>query len=210
MDFLELQELFRINTDDRVGDRFDQPTVERLLNAGFRKVWNELLSLEYYYLIAKAEAKFTSSSQLIELVLFNTSLIVRNLQKILRVENSGGKEIPVREEVFSRKGQEESVFMRGSGLLGYHIKPTSSFTLTVDYIPTIFKISADLPGVTNELYIPDSHIDTVVNWATVLALASDEQNVILWRGLYQDSMNLLVDSFQARTSGGDLPMDEYA
>ena len=139
-DFFELKELFRINTDDRLGDRFDRATVQRLLNAGFRKVWNELLSLEYYYLIAKAEAKFTSSSQVIVLVVKGTGGTVPNLQKILRVENSGGREIPVRDEVLSRKGREESVFIRRFGILsrlGYYIKPTSSFILIVDYVPTI-------------------------------------------------------------------------
>jgi len=212
MNLQEMIDVIRISTDDIDKDRLSDNQLIALLNLSINKVFNLQMSLEYYPLILSATATFVANTQVTSIVADTQVASLTKIRKLLMAEDENGVEIDIKAEVFSRKNiSKRSVFVRTSRTeLGYHINPSAGFVVYLTYVPAPEKfILNSSPGTTVLASIEEQYHDCVTNWATVLALGSDEQNLTTWTSIYQASIQDMVESYTAKTETGQTVSDFY-
>jgi len=187
--------LLQLNLNDQRGGRFTAEVCRLLLNSAFKDVWSDLIAKQKYFARVSLDVTFISGSQEVDLV--------DNLQKIILVQDVDQIPIPVYDEFKSKKSEVASVYLINvkktlpntiRKKLGWYRLPSSSFTLTVIYVPTISQFQPD--GLNSDMIeeIPEEYHNVVVSWATVLALGTDESAVNYWTGIYQKQIGEIQES----------------
>lgn len=206
----DLRELLRIQVDDVEADRFTDYQLKLLLNRGLQKTWKEILKLGVWPKVVDGSVSFTSDSQ-VSIIQDEDNNDALNVQKVFLVQGQNitmPRKIQIIPETQSRQLYErETVFFRKPNKLGWYQTPTKSMILDVSYVPvvTLFGDNED-SEVTD---IEDHFSDVVVNWATVLALGVDEDNLNTWVQIYQNSLQDLIDTYPGENEADQIAVQRY-
>lgn len=204
MKLSEMRSLLRVNVDDAAADIFTDPICRDYLNAAMRYLWTEIIKQGVYLSRKTEEITFDASNAQVDLD--------ESVQRVLSVRDSNDHPIDILMEERSRRVNYPTVFLfrrvsvdNRHWQLGWYETPTSSFTVTVTYLPKITTfIEADDGAGTKELVdIPDEYHNVVVLRATLFALGKDEQKVNYWAGLYQSEFDAMMSVLRP-----DNPEDE--
>ena len=79
--------------------------------------------------------------------------------------------------------------------LGWFLEPTSNFDVILWYAKKVNKfLSSYDPNTYSIMDIPEEWHDVVTNYMAVLLLGTDENNVNFWYGMYQASLQEVLES----------------
>lgn len=199
MNQVQMRKALQINVNDIRGSRFDTETCRILLNQSIQHIWNDLINKKRYYNRKSININFTTEQEIDA---------ANDIQKILIIKDEDGNVIDIVDEdtvrytdikpavyvihkVLSSGGPATGTMVR----LGWFEIPTSSFTLTVDYIPLVSQFSEMTPNDSEVIFdIPLQYHLLIPSWATVIALAGDEKSVDYWSSIYDRQMQQIIES----------------
>ena len=197
MNILEMREAIQLNIDDTSGDLHDKNQLNNILIRAYNHIYRKVIGANDSPTTVSVSLTFSANVR--ELFIFDnttTAISPSNLQRAIFCRDANGFEIPILDFEASLKSQQPSVYARRSvtsdsrevHILGYYVIPTSSFTVTLDYIPKIANSFAGIEDTSTIELVPAEHHDVIVNYATMLALGKDEINSQFWFGMYTESV----------------------
>ncbi len=218
MTYGEMITSIRIKIDDVHKTRFSNNEPLRLaLNEAIQHIYREFVRHNIYTSVVETTVEFTSGNQEIE---FATSER-NNIQRLVHVRDAEFVPISIYAEEFSKRSSIRSVYLKrkitsivGSEnkkeerlSLGWYICPSSTFTVTVQYIPKIVEFTLDVVDSDFIEIIPKEHHDVVVLRAAVLLLGVDEDNSSFWFGIYRETMQSMIESVELLNEAIDEVVD---
>ncbi len=205
MNYGELVTAVRMNVDDEHGDFLSDNIVLNVLSRAFTHINRKLLNIGLISDHKTLTATFTSDTREVGIggVLLSTGVLLERIQKVIAVQYSpSGIDIPIMTREDALKSAVPAVYIRrevsgtstsesinNGTYLGFHVIPTTDFSVTVEYVKLTEELIRIHPPSDHTLFIlgPEYH-DIVILYATLLALAKDEDKVGIWSSLYQEAL----------------------
>jgi len=215
MNIGELKQSIRFKVDDLKSTRFSDEHLKNAINESYKHVYRELIRENIYTDLLSDDVTFTSGNQEVKF----SAIATKEIQKIIHIQDVNENPIPVYSEAFSKRSNTRSVYLKrilritllvgrvSEIFLGWHVCPSSTFTLTVIYLPRLLDLS---PGLSDDAVIdnvPSEHHDVVVLRAVILLLGTDEDNARFWVQLYREALISMKESIQFANEETDVVVD---